>query len=66
MKKEILFSLLGMMMFSGYAKANPAKPANSGHAATAGHTKTSHEEDHKNKKGKGASGHDAQKGSKHH
>jgi hypothetical protein len=55
-----------MMMFSGYAKANPAKPANSGHAATAGHTKTSHEEDHKNKKGKGASGHDAQKGSKHH
>jgi hypothetical protein len=57
MKKEILFSLLGMMMLSGYAKADTAKLAKSGHAATA---------PEKNKKEKGASGHDAQKGSKHH
>ena len=66
MKKEILFSLLGMMMLSGYAKANPAKPAKSGHAATAGQTKTSHEEDHKKKKEKGALGHEDHKGSKNH
>ncbi len=64
MKKELLFALFGMMMMSGYAKANPA---HSGHTATAGHPKTSHEEDHKNKKGKGALGHEAHKAaSKHH